>query len=493
MLKDCIPALTATAPLDPTRRVNYEFGMVLGVNDFRQEQAHFEWKDQLSNRLLHGYGTVSGLGVSAEAIKNPDGVQIRVATGYAASPQGHWMWIENDLCARLEEWVESHMDELSPPPGSGRQTVYVLLCYEECPTELTPVFGKACASEQESRVPSRIQEAYRVQFDWQKPEQHAEDSMRAFGQLIDRVVISPPQSPPTPDDSQLLLDAVLNLAESSSVLPMGSPSDQAPFILEEGTACETLRQALALWTTRVHPTLHPAGFGPYSQKQLDCLLLACISFDIDATGHVLFSLQPDGTLTPGEIVVETCDRPVLVPDRLKQELFCELGKGGGTIGLQGPAGPQGPMGPIGPTGPVGPTGPTGATGATGADGQMGVTGATGPTGPTGPAGPAGSAGAINYQAGVISFGPLNSGETIFSELISTNFKNEIPITLGVIKSEPSVDSTTPPPQKADSKHMNLSLTAYYIDSMPGSFRVAATNIGGEVFNSIDVLWWVLGI
>ena len=88
MLNDCIPASTTSAPLIPSRRVNYEFGMVLGVNDFRQEQAHAEWKSQLNNRLLHGYGTVSGLGVSAEGVLNPDGVQVRVGAGYAISPQG---------------------------------------------------------------------------------------------------------------------------------------------------------------------------------------------------------------------------------------------------------------------------------------------------------------------------------------------------------------------------------------------------------------------
>jgi hypothetical protein len=30
MLKDCIPASTSNAPMIPNRRVNYEFGMVLG-------------------------------------------------------------------------------------------------------------------------------------------------------------------------------------------------------------------------------------------------------------------------------------------------------------------------------------------------------------------------------------------------------------------------------------------------------------------------------
>ena len=353
MLKDCIPASIASAPLNPTRRVNYEFGMVLGVTDFRQEQTHFEWKGQLSNRLLHGYGTVSGLRVTAEGVQNPDGVQIRVSSGYAVSPQGRWMWIENDLCARLDEWVAANRDQLSsPPPGPGPQTLYVVLCYDECPTELVPVAGKACASDQDTRVPSRIQEAYQARFAWQKPEQLAEDSVRRFGELMSRVVLVPDSSPPLPDDSQLLLDTVLALATPAGLLLPASPPDSGPLILNEETACETIRQALAHWTTRVHPQLHPASFGPHRPDQPDCLLLACIEIELDALGNLIYSLAPDGTLAPGDVQVDDCDRPVLVPDRLKQELFCIMAGGKGATGATGPAGDPGP--PVPPALPVQP-------------------------------------------------------------------------------------------------------------------------------------------
>ena len=386
MVKDCIPASTVSAPLIPNRRVNYEFGMVLGVNDFRQEQAHFEWKSQLSNRLLHGYGTVSGLRVSAEGVQNPDGVNIRVSAGYAISPQGRWLWIENDLCARLEEWVGSHRAELSPPPGSGPQTAYVLLCYDECPTELVPVAGTACASEQDTRVPSRIQESFQVKFSWDKPDQHAEDSMRAFGALLGQVIVAPQTSPPMVDDRQALLDAVLQLANPLASPPESSPPAAAAYILDESTYCDTIREALALWSTRVHPTLHPQTFEPYDSHLPDCMLLACIQFNLDNAGQLVFTVNPDASLNPGDVDVQDCDRPVVVPDRLKQELFCLNQGGTGGVGIPGPVGPMGPAGPAGSDGPTGPTGPAGADGATGATGPTGARGPRGATGPTGPGG-----------------------------------------------------------------------------------------------------------
>lgn len=56
----------ACAELPDLRRLNYFYGQMLGVNDFRTEQAFFREKLKLHNRCLHGYGTVCGLMVKAE-------------------------------------------------------------------------------------------------------------------------------------------------------------------------------------------------------------------------------------------------------------------------------------------------------------------------------------------------------------------------------------------------------------------------------------------
>lgn len=47
------------------RRLQYFFGQMLGVNDFRSEQQYFREKLKLHNRCFHGYGTVCGLLVRA--------------------------------------------------------------------------------------------------------------------------------------------------------------------------------------------------------------------------------------------------------------------------------------------------------------------------------------------------------------------------------------------------------------------------------------------
>lgn len=55
----------ACADLPDLRRLNYSHGQMLGVNDFRTEQAFFREKLKLHNRCLHGWGTVCGLMVKA--------------------------------------------------------------------------------------------------------------------------------------------------------------------------------------------------------------------------------------------------------------------------------------------------------------------------------------------------------------------------------------------------------------------------------------------
>src|SRR5690606_8901611 len=103
-MQDCVTVPTESSHLPPNKRVHYAFGMVMDVDTFRQEQEHFEWKHQLGNRLLHGYGTVCGLRVH----RRPAGgdVEIVVDPGYAIDPQGRWMWSERQLCAPLNQWVQ---------------------------------------------------------------------------------------------------------------------------------------------------------------------------------------------------------------------------------------------------------------------------------------------------------------------------------------------------------------------------------------------------
>lgn len=51
------------APVPDFKRLNYFYGQMLGVADFKTEQNYFREKLKLHNRCLHGYGVVCGLRV----------------------------------------------------------------------------------------------------------------------------------------------------------------------------------------------------------------------------------------------------------------------------------------------------------------------------------------------------------------------------------------------------------------------------------------------
>src|SRR6185503_14370591 len=253
-MRDCSTASTDKAPLQPNKRVNYTFGMVLREQDFRQEQEHFEWKHRISNLLLHGYGTVCGLQVSSELRADISDVELRISPGYAISPLGSWIWVESELCSRLNQWLQGQK-ATSPAPGPGLHTVFVKLCYAECEVDLVPIVGNPCASEEDTRAASRMLETARAELTWERPSQVAEDAFRQIGDLLGRIEIV--QDPPSPDQSQILFDLVRSIG-SSVPQPVTSPPLTSPphvtsppifsphvdFIqLWEGTASATIREA----------------------------------------------------------------------------------------------------------------------------------------------------------------------------------------------------------------------------------------------------------
>jgi hypothetical protein len=76
---------------DALERVHYFDGMLLGAKDFEQEQTYFRSTLRRHNRLLHGWGVVTGLEVTSVG---PGNAQVSVSPGYALDPCGNEIIIE---------------------------------------------------------------------------------------------------------------------------------------------------------------------------------------------------------------------------------------------------------------------------------------------------------------------------------------------------------------------------------------------------------------
>lgn len=128
------------------QRVNYASGMLLGVDEFRAEQDYVRDRLKRRNRLLHGAGIASGLGVTVQ--HDSAGSRITIEPGLAFDPMG------NEIC------VEQPADLALPAQGAE---LLVLLRYAERPCRLAPVVASSAVDTSDGSSaahPTRIVESF---------------------------------------------------------------------------------------------------------------------------------------------------------------------------------------------------------------------------------------------------------------------------------------------------------------------------------------------
>ncbi|MBM4200664.1 MAG: hypothetical protein FJ189_05205, partial [Gammaproteobacteria bacterium] len=333
----------AVAVQDPTKRVNYNLGMVLGVDDFRQEQAyHREGRHRLARELL-GYGTVRGLAVMLE-LDGSAGWRVRVTAGTALSPSGILLCVPADQCCNLGEWLAAQGGERASRDllnahvaGSpdGHLRLYVTVSYRDCPTDDAPIPGEPCRSEEELMQPSRLKDDFCLELRYEPPPQQEEDAIRDFVLWLAQIPVN---------DEAANLDTAAWLEEiraAASVWLSGSLPSPLPgdFLfgspdLELRISREQLRAALELWATELRP-LWFARYGcgaqpPLPRTEDDAVVLAVVDLPVLPDGD--FWVISDSE-APSK---DEAHRPVLLHLRLLQELSLYAG-GGGEIPTAGNA------------------------------------------------------------------------------------------------------------------------------------------------------------
>lgn len=292
-----------TQSLDPDKRVRYSLGMVLGKDDLDQEQAFFLFGDRLHNRSLHGYGTVCGLEVTL------DGTEVQVSPGLAVNPRGEVIRVSPTQCADLADWLAALMAG-SDAPETRPSTVFVVLCYRECETDIVPVPGVPCRTEDETAIPSRITASFELRFQQQLPNAAEDEAVERFAALLRRIVVAGT----IPEDGEELTRETM----VERVVALGSgPLDEgdAPLYATPETVDAILDAAFRAWVTRVRPVLLPDGkncsAGPPDEA---CVLLAAV--DIAA----------DGEVTAESLSIDDSARPYLLHTDLIQESMLGLSR-----------------------------------------------------------------------------------------------------------------------------------------------------------------------
>ncbi len=333
MCCDFRTAAPETAPLDAHKRVRHFAGLVLGPEEFQQDQLYFMERDRLHQRALHGYGTVMGLAVQVR--DNASGrPEVLVDPGLAVTPRGGSVCVPLAQCADLDGWLGVHSGELSggaigSPPGSpplgsppSQATVWLVLCPRECETDMVPVLGDPCRTAEDATAASRIKDDFELKLVTTPPEHLEEAAVRLFGQLLRAIEISAVAGPfLTPQDLAALVRRLVpagsppSLPTLAELLAAGSPplvaSPPGTLLVHPDDAQAALLAAWREWITFVRPQIAHGAAGCSGAGE-SCVLLARLDFGIVSTTT---GLQVDGA-----VQVDDADRPWLLHTRLLQEL-----------------------------------------------------------------------------------------------------------------------------------------------------------------------------
>jgi hypothetical protein len=332
------------APLDSHKRVRHFAGLVLGPEEFQQDQLYFMERDRLHQRALHGYGTVLGLGVRVRdnAAGRPE---VLVDPGLAVVPRGTSVCVAQAQCADLNDWLVVHGGELgvstgstgspalgSPALGSppSQATVWVVLCPRECATDVVPVLGDPCRTAEDATAPSRVADDFELKLVTAAPEHLEEAAVRLFGELLRSIDVTDVGGPfVTPAELAELVRRIVPVG-SPPLLPtrdellLGSPSfvvsPLAPLLLHPADSPAAFRAAWHAWITEVRPRLAAGSAGCAGGGEC-CLQLARLDFALTSSSG---TLEIDGAVT-----VDDVDRPWLLQTRMIHELSTGAWRGFG--------------------------------------------------------------------------------------------------------------------------------------------------------------------
>ncbi len=340
-MSDFQPKYPDAKNLDPYKRVKYSQGLVLGVDEFNQEELYLLEKNRLHNRALHGYGTLCGIKVSAKEDEEISGRwKLIVAPGYALDPQGREIRVPEAQCADLIDWLnkdqnrqaifeELGFDETSPgivisPPAN--LSLCLVLCYDSCDTDFVPVPSGPCLTLDKTSVASRTADNFilRLELDTNSncTDQIEEEKLKQLIELLKSIEISDAPGGLSLEDIPPLVRSILS-DESPPVFspPIGDMhmrSSEAEFFINT---------AMRIWVTEVRSQLIPSerncSAGPVDEE---CIFLAKLNFAIEETEI--------GLRIVDDVTLDEENRPFLLQTRLLQEqiLHCCAGASQGFTG-----------------------------------------------------------------------------------------------------------------------------------------------------------------
>ncbi len=152
------------------KRARYFHGMLLSDRDFREEQNYHREKRKLTNRMLHGWGIVCGLGLEWEEGKK----WITVTPGMALDCHGNEIMVCDPFKLDLDALLcPPRPAEPSQDPcrevKEGSKIYYLTIGYEERMVDPVSVYAPGGGCEEKTCEHSRWQEGFCLQLESNLP------------------------------------------------------------------------------------------------------------------------------------------------------------------------------------------------------------------------------------------------------------------------------------------------------------------------------------
>lgn len=320
------PAGTAAVP-SPSQHVNFTTGMVLGVEDYRAEFAYHSARDQWIMREAGGNGTLAGLEVSAEE-DGANGPRIRVSTGSAAAPSGQLICVARDQCASINAWLATKevadkvtaIASQNADPSKARLSLWLTLCYVDCPALPVPIPGQPCRSEEDLMADSRVMDDYQLALSFASP-LHSE--WRALQVLkIYEQSWSDDNTLPTTPAARKVLEARLG-KQLRALFTSGdsfTAAELAPLTFNFALRPYLRRRLRQLWITQIRPLVMAQRCADLPRGE-DCVLLARIVLPVFKPGP---DWQLEGGSDPiGAIVIDEDERSFVESPALAASAFSQ--------------------------------------------------------------------------------------------------------------------------------------------------------------------------
>ncbi len=330
----CCTSFSATSTsmrLDPGRHVNFTTGMVLGAEDYRQQQAYSSGRDKWIVRDFHGYGTLNGLEVTLEN-DGERGPMVRVTGGSAAAPSGQLICVGREQCGGINQWmateeVAATLDAMSVEAGgtnSLRFPIWLVLCYRDCAIAPVPVPGEPCRSDEELMVPSRIADDYTLSFAFDPPTMTEAEGIAKLNAWVNSLAINEAGGAETDDLDGLIatateqLDAIFPSVDLDAEPVVPDSLDPLNFVPD--LAAGFFAAIKRLWITRWRPRVVAVSCNSQTTDADDCVMLARIEIGAERATNVweVANLDEGGEITGIDASLDQSDRPLLLASNVEQ-------------------------------------------------------------------------------------------------------------------------------------------------------------------------------